>query len=159
MDLKMHLSTVAPFVKMAEKTTMCLCESRGVPATRMLSRLIREVQLYLQQHAKGSVTSSRMEDSLLSTCVFSALRRIGRSCWPFGTTCCPSISSSCLGQGARVEQVPKTGVRVDFRQGLDPSMALDFLETCAAHGVGVQKDLEELCQLLRCCPAVRSDFE
>ena len=34
MDLKMHLEILAPFVKMAKKTTMCNCQLGGTPATR-----------------------------------------------------------------------------------------------------------------------------
>ena len=143
MDLKMHLCTVAPFVKMAEKTTMCSCESRGVPASRMLSRLIREVQLYLQQHAKGSPTSSRMEESLCPQCFSFACEEN----WSKLLAVWHHLLSEHL--DFMLRPASKTFARVDFRQGLDPSMALDFLETCATHGVGVRKDLEELCQLLR----------
>jgi hypothetical protein len=34
MDLKMHLEIVAPFVKMAKKSTMCNCQLQGTAATR-----------------------------------------------------------------------------------------------------------------------------
>lgn len=34
MDLKMHLEIVAPFVKMAKKSSMCNCQLQGTAATR-----------------------------------------------------------------------------------------------------------------------------
>ena len=34
MDLKMHLEIVAPFAKMAKKSTMCNCQLQGSAATR-----------------------------------------------------------------------------------------------------------------------------
>ena len=39
MDLKMHLEIVAPFVGMAEGSTMCECELDGTPATRRVQDL------------------------------------------------------------------------------------------------------------------------
>ena len=34
MDLKMHLEIVAPFVKMAKKSSICTCQLHGTAATR-----------------------------------------------------------------------------------------------------------------------------
>jgi len=119
MDLKMHLEIVAPFVKMAKKSTMCNCQLQGTAATRIMNRLCGEVQAFLQHHAKGmSAPARRMEENW---CKILAV-------W---------------------NHFISEHLEFMVRCGLDGSIVVDFLETCLSHGMGKEAELEDLIEKVR----------
>lgn len=119
MDLKMHLEILAPFVKMAKKTTMCNCQLGGTPATRIMSRLCGEVQDYLRQHVDGR--SHRPQGIEENWCKILAV-------W---------------------HHFISEHLEYMIRQGLDGQIALDFLETSVAYGIGQEPKLKELIEAVR----------